>query len=267
MADTVLADTGTDEGFLLALLNSTPVIDGVPADDLADPVRARAWLAAVGGRGTEAELRHVLRVRQALQAVVRGQRPAAVLAPELDGRDLRPGHRRRPDRLDPQRRPGPRAGRPRHLDLGRAGQAEPGTAAPVRQRRMPPVPHRSQQGQRRPVVLDGRLRQQDEGPPSLPAFTRLAPHRGLSDVMVAVHPHTESHPRPDEAASHDPEDFSLAQRCADGASRPRARARSTASARLCPPSLAYRLRMWVLTVLSRTALRRRQVGRRVAQHR
>ena len=58
MADTVLADTGTDEGFLLALLNSTPVIDGVPADDLADPVRARAWLAAAGGRGTEAELRH-----------------------------------------------------------------------------------------------------------------------------------------------------------------------------------------------------------------
>ena len=35
MADTVLADTGTDEGFLLALLNSTPVIDGVPVDDLA----------------------------------------------------------------------------------------------------------------------------------------------------------------------------------------------------------------------------------------
>ena len=85
MADTVLADTGTDEGLLLALLNSTPVIDGVPADDLADPVRARAWQAAVGGRGTEAELRHVLRVRQALQAVVRGQQPAAVLAPELAG--------------------------------------------------------------------------------------------------------------------------------------------------------------------------------------
>ena len=86
MADTVLADTGADEGFLLALLNSTPVIDGVAADDLADPVRARAWLAAAGGgRGTEAELRHVLRARQALQAVVRGQQPAAVLAPELAG--------------------------------------------------------------------------------------------------------------------------------------------------------------------------------------
>jgi len=80
-----MADTVTDEGFLLALLNSTPVIDGVPADDLADPARARAWLVAVGGLGTEAELRHVLRVRQALQAVVRGQQPAEVLAPELEG--------------------------------------------------------------------------------------------------------------------------------------------------------------------------------------
>jgi predicted RNA-binding Zn ribbon-like protein len=80
-----MADTATDEGFLLALLNSTPVIDGVPADGLADPVRARAWLVAAGGLGSEAELRHVRRVRQALQAVVRGQQPAAVLAPELEG--------------------------------------------------------------------------------------------------------------------------------------------------------------------------------------
>jgi len=80
-----MADTVTDEGFLLALLNSTPVIDGVPADDLADPARARAWLVAAGGLGTEAELRRVLRVRQALQAVVRGQQPAEVLAPELEG--------------------------------------------------------------------------------------------------------------------------------------------------------------------------------------
>ena len=80
-----MADTVTDEGFLLALLNSTPVIDGVPADDLADPAKARAWLVAAGGLGTEAELRRVLRVRQALQAVVRGQQPAEVLAPELEG--------------------------------------------------------------------------------------------------------------------------------------------------------------------------------------
>src|ERR1700751_1731438 len=83
MADTVLADTGTDEGFLLTLLNSTPVIDGVPVDDLADPVRARAWLAAAGGRGTEAELGHVLQVRRALQAVVGGRAAPAPRAPGL----------------------------------------------------------------------------------------------------------------------------------------------------------------------------------------
>ena len=75
----------TDEGFLLAVLNSTPVIDGVPADDLADPARARAWLAGVGGAGTEAERQHVLVAREALQAVVRGGEPPAVLAPLLEG--------------------------------------------------------------------------------------------------------------------------------------------------------------------------------------
>jgi predicted RNA-binding Zn ribbon-like protein len=80
-----MADTVPDEGFLLAVLNSTPVVDGVPADELADTARARAWLAVAGGIGTEAELEHVLRVRQALQAVVRGQQPPAVLAPELEG--------------------------------------------------------------------------------------------------------------------------------------------------------------------------------------
>lgn len=78
-----MADAAPDEDFLLAVLNSTPVIDGVPADDLADPERARTWLVSVGGLGTEAELRHVRRVRQALQAVVRGQQPPEVLAPEL----------------------------------------------------------------------------------------------------------------------------------------------------------------------------------------
>ncbi len=80
-----MADTVTDEGFLLALLNSTPVIDGVPADDLADPVQARAWLASSGGLGTEGELRQVLQVRYALQAVVRGQQPPGALAPALRG--------------------------------------------------------------------------------------------------------------------------------------------------------------------------------------
>jgi predicted RNA-binding Zn ribbon-like protein len=80
-----MADAVSDENFLLAVLNSTPVIDGVPTDDFADTAQARAWLASVGGLGTEAELQHVLRVRQALQAVVRGEQPSAVLVPELQG--------------------------------------------------------------------------------------------------------------------------------------------------------------------------------------
>ena len=76
-----MAEPGPDEDFVLALLNSTPVVDGVPTDDLADPARARAWLAGAGGVGTDEELRHVLQVRSALQAVVRGEQPPAVLAP------------------------------------------------------------------------------------------------------------------------------------------------------------------------------------------
>ena len=80
-----MADTASDEGFLLAILNSTPVIGGVPADKFADAARARAWLASVGGLGTEAELRHVLEVRQLLQAVARGEQPPDVLAPVLRG--------------------------------------------------------------------------------------------------------------------------------------------------------------------------------------
>jgi predicted RNA-binding Zn ribbon-like protein len=80
-----MADTFSDEGFLLALLNSTPVIDGRPTDELADERRARAWLAGAGGVGTREELRQVRAVREALQAVVRAEQPATVLNPLLRG--------------------------------------------------------------------------------------------------------------------------------------------------------------------------------------
>jgi predicted RNA-binding Zn ribbon-like protein len=80
-----MTDAVPDEGFLLALLNSTPVVDGVLADTLADRARARAWLSDAGGLGTEAELRHVLDIRPVLQAVVRGEQPPAALAPALRG--------------------------------------------------------------------------------------------------------------------------------------------------------------------------------------
>jgi predicted RNA-binding Zn ribbon-like protein len=75
----------TDEDFLLEVLNSTPMIDGVVHDQFADAARAHARLADMGGRGTEKELQAVLSVRRALQAVVRGEEPATSLAPELEG--------------------------------------------------------------------------------------------------------------------------------------------------------------------------------------
>jgi predicted RNA-binding Zn ribbon-like protein len=78
------------EDFLLALLNTTPVVDGVPTDELADLVRGRSWLAGQGGDGTEAEWRQVRAVRDMLQAVVRADRPPADLAPFLDGASLVP---------------------------------------------------------------------------------------------------------------------------------------------------------------------------------
>src|SRR5215475_12368467 len=86
----MLADPAAGEAFLLALLNSTPVVDGTPTDDLADPAAARAWLTAAGGQGTEAELQFVKQARQDLQAVARGQQPPAVLNTALRGVVSRP---------------------------------------------------------------------------------------------------------------------------------------------------------------------------------
>ena len=80
-----MTDTMSDESFLLGVLNSTPHVDGVATDDFADAAKARAWLAGAGGLGSAAELANVLEVRDLLQAVVRGKRPADALAPVLEG--------------------------------------------------------------------------------------------------------------------------------------------------------------------------------------
>jgi predicted RNA-binding Zn ribbon-like protein len=80
-----MTGTASEEGFLLGLLNSTPVVNGAPADDFADSLRARAWLADAGGLGTEPELQNVRQARQLLQAVVRGEQSPDVLAPLLQG--------------------------------------------------------------------------------------------------------------------------------------------------------------------------------------
>jgi predicted RNA-binding Zn ribbon-like protein len=85
-----MADVLPDESLLLALLNTTPVIDGLATDRLADPARARRWLARAGGLGTDTELGHVLEARAALQLVVRGEQPPEALAPFLRGVALLP---------------------------------------------------------------------------------------------------------------------------------------------------------------------------------
>ena len=67
----------TDEELLLAVLNSAPVVDGQPTDDLeGDPGRelARSW----GGVGSVDEAAQLRRARAALQAVIRGAGPEAV---------------------------------------------------------------------------------------------------------------------------------------------------------------------------------------------
>ena len=73
-------NTATDEAFLLDLLNSTPIVDGVPRDDLDTARAGRTWLRAHGHSGSADEWQAVRAARSALQKVVRGQEPARSLA-------------------------------------------------------------------------------------------------------------------------------------------------------------------------------------------
>jgi predicted RNA-binding Zn ribbon-like protein len=75
----------TDEGLLLLVLNSTPVVDGRRIDEFADETAARGILTRAGGAGTAAEVAAIRETRSQLQAVVRGERPAGALAPLLTG--------------------------------------------------------------------------------------------------------------------------------------------------------------------------------------
>jgi predicted RNA-binding Zn ribbon-like protein len=65
----------SDEAALLELLNSAPVVDGVPTDELRG-AGATDWLRAHDIPGTPAAAREV---RDAIAGVVRGQQPAAGL--------------------------------------------------------------------------------------------------------------------------------------------------------------------------------------------
>jgi predicted RNA-binding Zn ribbon-like protein len=85
----MLIDSAQEDA-LLELLNTTPVVDGVPQDRLADPDTARAWQRAHGGTGDRAEREHLVLTRDTLQEVVRGRRGPGALAPLLDGVVSRP---------------------------------------------------------------------------------------------------------------------------------------------------------------------------------
>ncbi len=76
----------TDEDLLLALLNTTPVIDGTPRDELSGP----EWLAAHGGPDTVAEWQALRDVRPVLQDLVRGKGDMAALGRFLEGLRRRP---------------------------------------------------------------------------------------------------------------------------------------------------------------------------------
>jgi predicted RNA-binding Zn ribbon-like protein len=82
-------NTMADEALLLALLNSAPVVDGVPRDELADDDLARTWLDA-HARGFASAAGELRAARVALRAVVRGEAAPASLAPLLDGVVRRP---------------------------------------------------------------------------------------------------------------------------------------------------------------------------------
>ncbi|MDO8143818.1 CGNR zinc finger domain-containing protein [Isoptericola sp. 178] len=56
---------------LLALLNSTPVTDGVVEDLMADPDHAADLARRFGGQGTTSEVRELARARDGLQEVAR----------------------------------------------------------------------------------------------------------------------------------------------------------------------------------------------------
>ncbi|MCR6484928.1 CGNR zinc finger domain-containing protein [Amycolatopsis sp. OK19-0408] len=81
--------TMSDETLLLDLLNTTPVHDGIPGDDLADPAAAREWLAAHGQPATDNEHRALVEARSVLQRIVRGEVGPAAAGAFVDGAGYR----------------------------------------------------------------------------------------------------------------------------------------------------------------------------------
>lgn len=77
------ATSASDEALLLDLLNTTPVVDGVPTDALADFGAAAGWMQDRAIPADEAEWAALLNARSVLQAIVRGDAPPSSLQPLL----------------------------------------------------------------------------------------------------------------------------------------------------------------------------------------
>src|SRR6188472_4268668 len=80
----------SDEAFLLDLLNTTPVIDGIVHDGLAGSTASRAWMRAHGVAPTKEEGAALLDARAVLQKVVRGETGPKALKRFIEDVRLRP---------------------------------------------------------------------------------------------------------------------------------------------------------------------------------
>jgi predicted RNA-binding Zn ribbon-like protein len=79
-----------DEELLLDLLNTTPVVDGEPRDDLAQLKAARVWMRSRGVAPTDTELAALVDARTVLQTVVRGEQAPTSLQRFLESVSMRP---------------------------------------------------------------------------------------------------------------------------------------------------------------------------------
>ncbi|GIH25244.1 hypothetical protein Aph01nite_35540 [Acrocarpospora phusangensis] len=73
------------ETLLLDLLNTTPVVGGVPHDELGDADAGRRWLLAHGQPSSEDEWHALLDVRLVLQDIVRRDASPGGLVPFVEG--------------------------------------------------------------------------------------------------------------------------------------------------------------------------------------
>lgn len=79
-----------DEDLLIAVLNSAPVVEGLPTEQL-DSAGGGELVSRFGGSGMRTELLHLRQVRNALQGMIRGEGDAAErLAATIDKTVLLP---------------------------------------------------------------------------------------------------------------------------------------------------------------------------------